>query len=293
MPALNLTELNAALRNVGARWEAAQPAEEHLLGYVPGPEDHSFEEREHLSRASYTRFMAMAAAAAAPPYPPAIDWRHFPAHAPLPAGDYVTPVRDQKTCGSCVAFGTLAAFESAIRIHDKNPAKAVDLSEADLFYCHGEAEHGRRCGGPSGGWWPDAALACCQNPGVVDEPCFPYTPGDQPCKKCTDWKKRLTKIAKWQKITSTTAMKQWLATRGPLITCFTVYADFYSYHSGIYHHVSGALEGGHCVCCVGYDDARRYWICKNSWNTTWGDHGFFNIAYGQVGIDAAMWALEI
>jgi C1A family cysteine protease len=205
----------------------------------------------------------------------------------------VTPVRDQKSCGSCVAFGTLAAFESAIRIHDKNPAKAVDLSEADLFYCHAEAEHGRHCGGPTGGWWPDAALACCQNPGVVDEPCFPYTPGDQPCKKCTDWKKRLTKIAKWQKITSTTAMKQWLATRGPLITCFSVYADFYSYHSGIYHHVSGALEGGHCVCCVGYDDARRYWICKNSWNTTWGDHGFFNIAYGQVGIDAAMWALEI
>src|SRR6516164_8153199 len=54
----------------------------------------------------------------------------------------------------------------------------------------------------------------------------------------------------------------------PLTTCFSVYADFYSYHSGIYHHVSGALEGGHCVCCIGYDDARRYWICKNSWNTT-------------------------
>jgi Papain family cysteine protease len=140
MSALNLTELNAALRNVGARWEAAQPAEEHLLGYVPGPEDHSFEEREHLSRANYTRFMAMTAAAVAgPPYPPSIDWRHFAAHPPLPAGDYVTPVRDQKSCGSCVAFGTLAAFESAIRIHDKNPAKAVDLSEADLFYCHGEA----------------------------------------------------------------------------------------------------------------------------------------------------------
>ena len=73
MPALNLTELNAALQNVGARWEAAQPAEEHRLGYVPVSEDHSFEEREHLSRASYTRFMAMTAAAAAPPYPPAID----------------------------------------------------------------------------------------------------------------------------------------------------------------------------------------------------------------------------
>jgi hypothetical protein len=81
MPALNLTELNAALRSVDARWEATQPSEEHQLGFVPGPEDqedHSFEEREHLSRANYTRFMAMtAAAAAAPLYPPAIDWRTF------------------------------------------------------------------------------------------------------------------------------------------------------------------------------------------------------------------------
>jgi C1A family cysteine protease len=77
------------------------------------------------------------------------------------------------------------------------------------------------------------------------------------------------------------------------VTCFSVYADFFNYHTGIYHHVSGSLQGGHCVCCVGYDDVKRCWICKNSWNTSWGDSGFFNIAYGQVGIDAAMWALEL
>jgi C1A family cysteine protease len=290
MPGLDVGALNQALQDVNARWQAKDAPQEYHLGFAPGPEDHTIEERESLALANHRRFMAMAAAAAAPPYPVSIDWRHLPAHAPLPAGNYVTPVKFQRSCGSCVAFGTLATFESAIRIHDKNPAKAVDLSEADLFYCHAEAEQGRRCAGPSGGWWPDAALTVCQNVGVVDEACFPYTPGDQPCHKCADWKHRLTKIKAWHKIT--TAMKQWIAQRGPVITCISVYADFFNYHTGIYHHVSGALQGGHCICCVGYDDAKRFWICKNSWDTTWGDHGFVNIAYGQVGVDAAMWALE-
>jgi C1A family cysteine protease len=292
MPGLNLNDLNEALRNVNARWEAAEVPEEFALGYTPGPQDHSIEERENLAVANNRSFMAMAAEAAAPPYPPAIDWRHLSAHAPLPAGNYVTPVKDQKSCGSCVAFGTLAAFESAVRIHDKNPAKAVDLSEADLFYCHAEAQQGRRCSGPNGGWWPDAALTVCQSAGVVDEACFPYTPGDQPCHKCTDWQRRLTKIKRWHKITNTNDMKTWIAQRGPVVTCISVYDDFMHYRNGVYHHVSGAFKGGHCISCVGYDDARRYWICKNSWNTTWGMQGFFNIAYGQVGVDAAMWALE-
>jgi hypothetical protein len=291
MPALNASALNETLRNLNARWEATDAPGQYHLGFAPGPEDHTIEEREQFALANHKRFMAMAAAPAGPPpYPPAIDWRHLAAHAPLPAGNYVTPVEDQKSCGSCVAFGTVATLESAVRIHAKAPTKAVDLSEADLFYCHAEAEQGRRC---NTGWWPDAALTVCQKVGVVDAACFPYTPGDQPCKKCPDWQKRLTKISKWHKITTPNEMRQWIAERGPVVTCISVYADFYNYHSGVYHHVSGALEGGHCICCVGYDDAKRYWICKNSWNITWGDHGFINIAYGQVGVDAAMWALEL
>lgn len=291
MAKLNVSDLNKILRNVNARWEAAEPAAEYHLGFSPGPDDHSLEERESLAHANHRRFMA-AAAVAVPSYPSSVDWRHFPGQAPLPGGNYVTPVREQKTCGSCVAFGVLAAFESAIRIHARTPNHAVDLSEADLFYCHAEVQ-GRRCSGPNSGWWPDGALAVCQNPGVVDDPCFPYTPGDQPCHKCDDWQNRLTKISRWHKITNTADMKQWLATKGPLITCFTVYDDFFDYKSGIYHHISGALAGGHCVCCVGYDDVRRCWICKNSWWTNWGESGFFNIAYGQVGIEATMWALEL
>lgn len=295
MAILDLGRLNEVLGNVNARWTAAQPAGEHRLGFVPGPADQSLEVREQLALSNHTRFMATsgARAAAAPSYPTAIDWRNFPGQGAVSAGNYVTGVRDQGSCGSCVAFGTLAAFEAASLIGANNPGQEVDYSEADLFYCHAEAEQQRQCDGPNGGWWPDAALTCCQNPGVVDEACFPYTAGDQACNKCADWNTRLNQISQWQKLTDPAAMKQWLATNGPLITCITVYEDFFSYSSGVYHHVSGALAGGHCICCVGYDDAQQFWICKNSWNTTWGEQGFFNIAYGQVGVDATMWALQI
>lgn len=291
MVQINAAQLNPILESVSARWQAKDVTEEYHLGYSPGPTDLRLEEREHAARVGLTQFMALSASAfaAAPPYPPAFDWRSAPARAPLPAGNYVTPVEDQKTCGSCVAFGTVAGIESAIRISGNNPGLAVDLSEADLFYCHG-LPAGRSC---NTGWWPDGALAACQNPGVVDAACFPYTPGDQPCKRCSDWQKRMTRIKAWHNLTSQTDMKVRLANHGPLIACFTVYADFFNYHTGVYHHVSGGSQGGHCVCCVGYDDRQRFWICKNSWNTTWGDQGFFKIAYGQCGIDAAMWAVEV
>lgn len=109
---------------------------------------------------------------------------------------------------------------------------------------------------------------------------------------CSDWTSRATKITGWNRLTSTSDMKAWLASNGPLATCFTVYDDFFAYSTGIYSHEYGGVDGGHCVCVVGFDDADGYWICKNSWGTGWGDKGFFNIAYGQCGIDAEMWAVD-
>jgi C1A family cysteine protease len=87
-------------------------------------------------------------------------------------------------------------------------------------------------------------------------------------------------------------MKNWISTKGPLVTCYSVYNDFFSYRSGIYKHVTGSLAGGHCVSCVGYNDVDKYWICKNSWGAGFGEGGFFRIAYGECGIDANMYAVE-
>jgi len=77
-------------------------------------------------------------------------------------------------------------------------------------------------------------------------------------------------------------------------TAFNVYSDFMNYASGVYVHKTGTLEGGHAVKILGwgYDSASglNYWICANSWNTNWGEKGFFRIAFGQCGIDSAVYA---
>jgi hypothetical protein len=74
-----------------------------------------------------------------------------------------------------------------------------------------------------------------------------------------------------------------------LITSFTVYQDFSSYESGVYQHVSGGARGGHAVTIIGYDntwggEGEGYWICKNSWGSSWGESGYFRIAYGECGL---------
>ena len=102
----------------------------------------------------------------------------------------------------------------------------------------------------------------------------------------------MTKVAASHWIYSVDDMKQWLAAKGPLIACFTVYADFYNYTGGVYRHTSGGVEGGHCVCCIGYDDNLQAWLCKNSWGSGWGMGGYFWIGYGQCGIDASMAAID-
>jgi C1A family cysteine protease len=283
---IDATELQAAVRAAGESWLAGTTSVSELsdqekrlhLGATPPPGEASLEERERLSKANRSAAMVTAVGA-----PAAFDLRN------VNGQNYITPVKDQGGCGSCVAFGSVATVEGTFRKQRTDPNLAVDLSEAELFYCIARAQ-GRNC---SNGWWCDKGLDAFKTDGVVDEACYPYTAGDQNCtNRCADWQNRLTKITGWHQINSAADMKTWISTRGPLSCAFTVYNDFFSYRSGVYRHVSGAVAGGHCVCCVGYNDAGGYWICKNSWGTGWGDNGFFCIAYGECGIDAQMWAVD-
>jgi C1A family cysteine protease len=281
--AIDVKGLAQAIQAQGAGWQAGEnvmtamsDAERRArLGFVPPPGAPSLEQIDQELRAG-TRPQDPFVAAAAIGAPPSYDLRN------VGGGNYVTPVRDQGGCGSCVAFGTCAVLESTLRVATHNPALDVNLSEAQLFYCYGRSQ-GRNC---SNGWWPDAALDACKQ-GLAFEQSYPYTAGDQNCSNLNpNWKSQYVSITGRQTV-SGAAIKEWISTRGPVTGCFLVYNDFFAYSSGVYRHVSGALAGGHCVAIIGYDDAQSCWICKNSWGTGWGDAGFFRIAYGECGIDTS------
>lgn len=286
--AINLQELQRLLKKSGSRWEARETSLTHLasdaqqrrLGFLPPI---PLQERERIAlRHHETHALEMGPRK----YPPTFDWRNTQGQ------QYTTPVRDQGDCGSCVAFATVASLEAMVNIENHAPNLTVDLSEAQLFYCLGGSE-GCSC---DTGWTIASAFEALQKTGLVSETCFPYVAGNpsQPFPPCVlNWQQQSTvQIAAWHSIQSISGMKTWIAACGPLAVGFSVYEDFTSYASGVYHHVSGDLLGGHAVCIVGYDDTQRCWICKNSWGTSWGEQGFFRIAYGQCGIDAEAWAIQ-
>jgi len=282
---IGIDQLNMLIKSAGGSWTAGitsvseLPPEEkkRRLGYNPSDGEETLEQRIQASSAKVGAIKAGIAAA-----PSAFDWRN------VNGQNYITSVKNQGGCGSCVSFGTTATVEAKFRIQRGNPSFAVDLSESSLFFCIGPATSAS-C---SGGWYMSPAMDGFKNTGVPDEACFPYTDHQQACSQCGDSASRATKITGWHTISNAADLKTWISTNGPLATCFTVYDDFFSYKSGIYRHVTGGVAGGHCVSCVGYSDAGGFWICKNSWGTGWGEAGYFCIAYGQCGIDSTMWAVE-
>lgn len=199
------------------------------------------------------------------------DWRS------VDGANYVTAIRDQGGCGSCVSFATVATVEAQARIERKRPTWDVDLSEAELFSCGGA-----KC---ANGWWPALALAYATDKGISDEACMPYEDRDQPCNVCADKADRMLQVGEWKEVAPVEARKVWLDEKGPMVACLAVYKDFMSYGGGIYRHATGELRGYHAVSCVGFDDHEGYWLCKNSWGPQWGHDGFFKIAYGEAEID--------
>jgi C1A family cysteine protease len=278
---ISLEEVQASIRSQQARWQAAENDVSRLpvveivkrLGVRPPPEALTIGELEgNFNKGMPGEGISLPATGV----PSAFDLRK--------AGgkNYITAVKDQGGCGSCVAFGSVAAIEGSIAWTKKSANPTLNLSEAHLYYCYGAKEK-VTC---ATGWWPEKALPYVKSGGLVDETCFPYTAKDQPCKLCADWKKRLTKIRGHQRLVNQQEIKKWIYATGPVVGCFLVYADFPKYKSGVYKHTAGGLLGGHCVAIVGYSDPEAAWICKNSWGIPWGDKGFFKIGYGQCGIDS-------
>ncbi len=275
LQAMAMDEINSIRRMINEKrlsWLAGETSLSRLakkekmsyLGLVV-PEDEKTNMQELLDRESTRKYERKPAFI----YPVEWDWRQ------VSSRNWTTPIRDQKQCGSCVAFATIALIESNLEIFRRNPDLNPDLSEADLFF--------RGCGNCCNrGWFFNQALKYAQQYGIPDEACFPYD-SDQ-LRSCPDREKRIIKIDSWKTLLNASQAKEWLAARGPLMTGMNVYEDFYYYYGGIYRNAYGGYMADHAVCIVGYNDVQGYWICKNSWGVGWGDNGWFKIGYGECGI---------
>jgi len=200
--------------------------------------------------------------------PAHFDWRDYNGY------NWITPVKNQKICGSCWAFSTVGALEALVRIRENFPALDIDLSEQFLVSC---SEDG--CGGT---WSMARPLAFLAETGTPDEECFPYHASDLPCEdRCPDWAGRVTRIDGWNFVSNNiTSIKSAILDQ-PVSTTMIVYEDFSSYSGGVYEHVWGGQEGGHALMLIGWDDATECWIGKNSWGTSWGEAGFFRIRWWE------------
>jgi C1A family cysteine protease len=228
--------------------------------------------------------------------PSSWDWRN------VNGENWVTPIRDQEECGSCYAFGAIAAMETMYNIQKNDPNIDLDLSEQFVVSCSQSFPWGNRgcCGGLL-----SETLLFLRTQGVPSESCFPYVavdangrdaydcpfgpPSNDPVKcsdRCSDWKSQVFRINSFYTLYLKESIKIAVSTYGPVMAGFKVYEDFKDYSGGIYEHEYGAYAGNHLVAIIGYDDSQGYWICKNSWGTSWGEDGFFRIKYGECGIDS-------
>ena len=195
---------------------------------------------------------------------------------------YASAIEDQGNLGSC----TGNAIAGAIELIDRKNNKSLEISRLFIYYqerlLEGTVYY------DAGAYIRDGIKACYTY-GAPLESLWPYNENRWATRPTTaaynDAKNR--KVSGYAKCANFTTVKTALANNTPVIVGFDVYASF----EGTVNNTTGMMPypntvteeylGGHAVCIVGYDDNLNggRFICRNSWGTGWGDHGYFYMPY--------------
>lgn len=196
--------------------------------------------------------------------PDSIDWV---------AKGKVTRVKNQGHCGSCWAFSSTGALESAYAIASGN---MPSLSEQQLVDCH--------VGNGCSGGWPYNSFRYAETHAICSESEYPYTGQDGSChaSSCTGLKQGLVTGYKTVQRTENDLLSA--VVNGPVSITVEVAGGFARYSSGV---LSGGCSGqiNHAVLAVGYgsEDGTKYWKVKNSWGPSWGMNGYVLLQRGSGG----------
>nr|AAK16515.1 cathepsin L-like cysteine proteinase [Litomosoides sigmodontis] len=193
--------------------------------------------------------------------PAYVDWRKK---------GYVTPIRNQGQCGSCYAFGALAALEA---YHKKKTGKLIDLSPQNVIDC--TWEYGNR--GCNGGRLVPV-FQYAKSHGIMTESSYPYvTVARRDCR--WDQRKAVATDNGAYEIQhgDELGLKHAVAKHGPVVVGISGHhRSFRFYRTGIYADEKCDVPS-HAVLVVGYGTHKTrgdYWIIKNSWGTNWGKNGY-------------------
>ena len=231
----------------------------------------------------------------------------FDARKEWPDCPSISEIRDQSNCGSCWAFATVEAITDRICIASKARIK-VDISAQDLMTCCSDCGHGCRGGYPGSAWDYYVREGIVSGGLYNGTGCQPYsiephhhgenyTQTPECERNCVDDRKFTEDKHYGLRAYSLSGVQQIQADimqNGPVGADFTIFSDFMTYKSGIYQRHSHHVMTGHAVKLIGWGEEAgvKYWLAANSWNTEWGESGFFRILRGsnECGIEAAVMA---
>ena len=199
------------------------------------------------------------------PYPFEFSWldRH--------GINWVTPVKNQGSCGSCVAFGTVAAAELQVNLYF-NRKLDYDLSEQQILSCNGSCEGVNLL----------STIEFIKNSGIVPEVCYPYTASDSDCSDtCSDPSERII-IKNWEWGNYSDDFKKRSIIQGATVGSINAWdhaalvVGYKTLETGdiLYENKneSISIEEGHPLI------GETAWIIKNSWGKGWGTDGFGMVA---------------
>lgn len=203
-------------------------------------------------------------------------------------------------CGSCWAHGTTSALSDRIKLARKGAYPEVQLSVQDLVNCV-SANSSNGCHGGD----PTAAYSYVLANGQVDKSCTNYAAvnkectAENKCKTCMPQEgcqavvnPPIFHITEHAQIAGEENILKEIFARGPIAATIAVTPEFEAYKSGIFYDHTGAKGLDHEISIVGFGitaSNEKYWICRNSWGTYWGEGGWFRIVRGidNLGIESS------
>jgi hypothetical protein len=193
----------------------------------------------------------------------------------------VSEVKNQKQCGSCVAFANMAAIETCFK---KATGVFGDYSEQQLVDCGYQKNGANGCNGA----YTYSYIKTIADEGLdlTAEATYPYKNTD-PTLTCpaTDHYNQGAKVSGsyYTYEGDEETMKGLVAKHGAVVTSVRSSGPFQEYEGGVFAGCTSDSTD-HAVTVVGYgtDSASGldFWKIKNSWGNTWGEDGFIRLQRG-------------